>query len=150
MKLGFFALAALLVCGSALGQDSDRKSRTRVMVEDGKTMTVTGCVERNRDGSGYILTNAAGKDGAVGTYLLAATDDEKDLDDLDGHVGHRVEITGKAADKGNGKIKVETKNEVRKGDGKARTESKSEVKGDLSGLPYLGIKSYRMIAAVCP
>jgi len=150
MKLGFFALAALLLCGSAVAQDGDHKSKSRVIVEDGKTMTVTGCLERSRDGSGYTLTNAAGKDGAIGSYLLAMSNDEKDLDDLDKHVGHRVEISGKAADQGNGKIKVETTNEVRKGDGKAKTESKSEVKGDLSGLPYLGIKSLRMIATVCP
>jgi hypothetical protein len=150
MKLGFFALAALLLCGSAVAQDRDHKSKTTVIVEDGKEMTVTGCVERSRDGSGYMLTNAAGKDGAVGSYLLAESDDEDDLEDLDKHVGHRIEVTGKAADRGNGKIKVETKNEVRKGDAKAKTESKSEVKGDLSGLPYLGIKSFRMIATVCP
>jgi hypothetical protein len=77
--------------------------------------------------------------------VLAATDDDS-LDDIDKHVGHRVEITGKAADQGKGKIKVETKTEGTTG----KTESKSEVKGDLKGLPFLGVKSLKMIATVCP
>jgi hypothetical protein len=150
MKLGFFALIAVLVGVSVAAQNRDRKSKTRIIVEDGKTMTVTGCLQRSHEG-GYTLTNAAGKGGAVGTYVLALSDDEDDLDDLDEHVGHRLEVTGKAADQGNGRIKVESSNEMRKADGgKAKTESTSEVKGDLKGLPYLGVKSFRMIATVCP
>ena len=150
MKLGFVALMTLLIGASAAAQNSDRKSKTRVIVEDGKAVTVTGCLQRSHEG-GYTLTNAAGKDGAVGSYLLARSNDEDDLDDLDKHVGHRLEVSGKAADQGNGRIKVESTNEMRKADGgKAKTESTSEVKGDLKGLPYLGIKSFRMIATVCP
>ena len=57
-------------------------------------------------------------------------------------MGQRVEIKGKAADKGNGRINVETDN--------GKTETKSEMKGDLSGLPFLGVKSVRMLASVCP
>ena len=150
MKLGVFALMTVLIGVSASAQDSDRKSKSRVIVEDGKAMTVTGCLQRSHEGS-YTLTSAAGKDGAVGTYLLATSNDEDDLDDLEKHVGHRLEVSGKAADQGNGRIKVESRNEMRKADGgKAKTESTAEVKGDLKGLPYLGIKSFRMIATVCP
>jgi hypothetical protein len=62
-----------------------------VKVEAGKTFTVTGCVERraHRD---YVLTNVAGKEGALGTDILAAIDDNN-LDDINKHVGHRVEVT---------------------------------------------------------
>ena len=148
MKLGFFALAALTLASAGAAQDTSRQ--TRVVVEDGKTMTVTGCVQRSHEGN-FTLTNAAGKEGSVGSYVLVRAEGEDDLDDLGKHVGHRVEVTGKAADRGDGKITVETKNEVKRADGgKAKTESKSEVKGDLAGLPYLGVKSFRMIAAVCP
>jgi hypothetical protein len=142
MKLGFFIATSFLASSLATAQDRD-KSKTRVMVEDGKEMTITGCVERNPDG-GYTLTNAAGRDGVVGSYILALLDDDDDdeLDDLKAHVGHRVEIKGKAADRGDGRIKVKTDN--------GKTETKSEVKGDLAGLPFLGIKSSRMIATVCP
>jgi hypothetical protein len=150
MKLSAIALAVALSAAAAAAQDGDKKSSTRIVVEDGEEMTVTGCVQRTPEG-GYSLTNAAGKKGAVGSYMLATTDDEKDLDDLDKHLGHRVEIVGKAADKGKGRIKVLTKSESAKPEGgKAKTESRSEVKGDLAGLPFLGIKSFRMMASVCP
>ena len=144
-KLGCFAGAMCLAFGIASAQDIEKKTQTRVSVEDGKTITVTGCLQRSNDGE-YLLTNVANKDGALGNYLLASDDD-----DLANHVGHRIEVTGKAADQGKGKIKVETKNETKAGEGdKAKTESKSEVKGDLKGLPYLGVKSVRTIASVCP
>ena len=144
MKLGIFAAAAIsaaLVSAASAAQEND-KPKSRVIVEDGKEMTINGCVGRNPDG-GYTLTNAAGKDGATGSYILARLkDDDDEFDDLKDHVGQRVEIKGKAADKGDGRIKVETDN--------GKTETKSEMKGDLSGLPFLGVKSMRMIASVCP
>jgi hypothetical protein len=148
MKLGLTALALGLAVPLTAAQP--QKSNSRVIVEDGKEMTVTGCIQRNHEGA-YMLTNAAGKDGVVGSYILAVSDGEDDLDDLEKHVGHRVEVAGKAADRGKGRIKVETKSEMpRPGGGKAKSESKSELQGDLAGLPYLGIKSFRMLASVCP
>jgi hypothetical protein len=144
MKLGYAAIAVVLAGGLAVAQDVDHKSKMKVKVDDGKSMTVTGCVERTPEGS-FALTNVANKEGALGSYMLAATDDN-DLDDIDKHVGHRIEVSGKAADQGKGKIKVESKTEGTSG----KTESKAEVKGDLKGLPYLGVKSFRMLASVCP
>ncbi len=144
-KLGFSAIAIIAACGLVRAQDVEKKTQTKVSVEDGRSVTVTGCVQANPSG-GYTLTNVAGKDGSLGSYVLASDDDE-----LKDHVGHRVEITGKAANQGQGKIKIETKNETTVNDGDtSKTVSKSEVKGDLKGLPYLGVKSVRMIATVCP
>jgi acylphosphatase len=143
MKLGYFAAIALFTATVAAAQDA--KTRTNVTVKDGKEITLTGCVERNPNGE-YVLTNVAGKDGAVGSYILAKGGDSDALEDLDKHVGHRMEIVGKAANRGDGKIEVETKSENKRG----KTETKSEVKGDLDGLPFLGVKSSRMIASVCP
>ena len=141
MKLGICGVATTLALATTVVAAQDT-SKTRVIVEDGKEMTLTGCVQRNPDG-GYTLTNAAGKDGVVSGYILARLDDKDDeLDDLKDHVGHRVEIKGRAADRGEGKIRVKTDS--------GKTESQSEVKGDLSGLPFLGVKSVRMIASVCP
>lgn len=141
MKLGICGVATALALATTVVAAQDT-SKTRVIVEDGKEMTLTGCVQRNPDG-GYTLTNAAGKDGVVSGYILARLDDKDDeLDDLKDHVGHRVEIKGRAADRGEGKIRVKTDS--------GKTESQSEVKGDLSGLPFLGVKSVRMIASVCP
>jgi hypothetical protein len=143
MKLCYTALAFVLAGGLVAAQDVE-KSKTKVKVDDGKTITVTGCVARTPEG-GYSLTNVTGKDGALSSYTLSAADNDE-LDGIDKHIGHRVEITGKAADQGKGKLKVETTTKGTSG----KTESKSEVKGDLKGLPYLGVKSYRMIASVCP
>jgi hypothetical protein len=143
MKLGCFAAIALLAATVAAAQDA--KTRTHVTVKDGKDVTVTGCIQRNPNGD-YTLVNAAGKDGAAGSYILAKAGDDDKLEDLEKHVGHRMEIVGKAANRGDGKIEVETKSEGKNG----KTETKSEVKGDLDGLPFLGVKASRMIASVCP
>ena len=144
MKLGHVTLAVLLGTGAIAA--AQEKGETKISVEHGKTVTVTGCVARGDEGT-FTLTNVAGKNGTFGSYILT----DADKDDLAKHVGHRVEITGKATDKGKGKIKVETKNETKTDEGdKAKTESRSEVKGDLKGLPFLGVKTLRMIASVCP
>ncbi len=144
MKLGHIAIAVMLSAGLAAAQDID-KAKTKVKVDDGKDVKVTGCVERAPEG-GFMLTNVASKDGALGSYLLAKAGGHDAFDDLGKHVGHRVEIEGKAADKGKGKVTVESQAEGTSG----KTEAKSELKGDLKGLPFLGVKSIRMIASVCP
>jgi hypothetical protein len=76
-------------CGAAglrrgAAQDIDKQSRSKLKVEDGKTITVTGCVERGSDGD-YVLTNVAGKDGSLGSYILA-TSDADDLENVAKHV----------------------------------------------------------------
>ncbi len=90
--LGYSLFAVVIAGGLVHAQEPEkaRKSETKITVEDGKDIKATGCVERNADG-GYMLTNVANKDGALGSYVLANDDD----DDLKDHVGHRVEISGK-------------------------------------------------------
>ena len=145
-RLGCSLIVFMAASALAAGQESRQKTETKVSVEDGKSITVTGCVARNPDG-GYMLTNVANKSGALGSYMLTLEDD----DDVKDHVGHRVEVEGKAADKGSGRIKVETKNESTAADGDtSKTTSRAEVKGDLKGLPYLGVKKVKMLASVCP
>ena len=144
-KLGYTLVAVVAACSLGAAQDLEKKTQTKLSVEDGRDITVTGCVERNVDG-GYLLTHAANKEGMLGSYVLASGDD-----DLKDRVGDRVEIKGKAADQGDGRIKVETKIESKAADGdKKKTTTKSEVKGDLSGLPFLGVKSVKTIARACP
>jgi hypothetical protein len=65
------------------------------------------------------------------------------------HVGHRVEIKGKVTDRGDAKVDIETRTKTTASDDK-ETRTKTEVHGDAAGLPYLGVKSFRMIAAACP
>jgi hypothetical protein len=133
-----------------MAQDAakDTKTKTKITVEDGKDVTLTGCVARSHEGN-FMLTNGTGKDGVEGSYMLVANGDE--LDDIKDHVGHRVEVKGKAADRGDGRLKIETESEVRNGEGdRKKRESTTSVEGDLVGLPYLGVKSVRMVASVCP
>jgi hypothetical protein len=92
-----------------------------------------------------MLTNVADTTGALHSYVLVSDDT-----DLSKHVGHRVQIDGKAADRGDGKIKTETKTKMKVDGDDKETKAKSEVKGDLAGLPYLGVKSLKMVAASCP
>ena len=148
-KLILNMAVAIVASGAiAAAQDIESKSKTKITVKDGKDVTVIGCVARGADGA-FKLTNVAGKDGAMRDYLLAAGG-EDDLD-LDDRIGHRVEIKGKAADKGDGKVKIETRSEVgTSGNDTRKRESKTEVEGDLHGLPYLGVKSIRTLATVCP
>jgi len=147
-KLLCAALVSLVGAGSSVLAQDVVKKKTSVSIESGKEITVTGCVARG-DEDQFSLTNAAGKEGALGSYILVAEKDDRD--DLAKHVGHRVEIKGKAVDRGDGKLTVKTETEVKTSDGdKKKTESTTQVKGDLDGLPFLGVKSVRMLATVCP
>ncbi|PYR92418.1 MAG: hypothetical protein DMF84_12970 [Acidobacteria bacterium] len=143
------ALMALVGIGApAIAQGTIKKSKTKISVDEGKKVAVTGCVTRTPEGE-FSLTHAAGKDGALGSYILIAKDDQRK--ELEKHVGHRVEVQGKAADQGDGKLTVKNESKVRttEGDTKKR-ESTTKVEGDLNGLPFLGVKSVRMLAAACP
>jgi hypothetical protein len=147
MKLIGIASGLALACSVALGAASPQtESKSKITVKDGQEVTVTGCVEPNASGTGYMLTHVADKKGMMHNYMLASDDG-----DLKKHVGHRMQIEGKVSDKGDGKVKVETKTKtkVEHGDDK-ETHSKSEVHGDMDGMRFLGVKSMKMIAAACP
>src|SRR5689334_19185505 len=82
-------LAAAFSAGLA-AQTMEQTTKSKITVKDGKDVTVTGCVERTASGSGFMLTDAADKDGRVHSYMLVSDDV-----DLAKHIGHRVEIKGK-------------------------------------------------------
>jgi hypothetical protein len=147
MKL--IAAALSLSAAFAVGlnaQTTEQSAKSKITVKEGKEVTVTGCVQPTASGTGFMLTDAADKSGRVHSYMLVSDDV-----DLSKHVGHRVEVKGKATDRGDAKIKTEseTKTRVEHGDDK-ETHGKTELKGDLSGLPFLGVKDLKMIAAACP
>ena len=146
MKLIAAAACLSAVCAVGLrAQTTEQTSKSKISVKDGKEVTVIGCVEQMASGTGFMLTDAADKSGRVHSYMLVSDDI-----DLSKNAGQRVEIKGKAADRGDAKIKTETetKTKVEHGDDK-ETHGKTELKGDLSGLPFLGVKEVKMIAAVC-
>jgi hypothetical protein len=144
MKLIGMVFCLAVACSVGLGAQT--KSKSKITVKDGKDMTVTGCVEPAASGTGFMLTHVADNGGAMHNYILVSDDG-----DLKKHVGHRMQIGGTVTDRGDGKIKVETKTKtkVEHGDDK-ETHSKSEMKGDMAGARFLGVKSMKMIAAACP
>jgi hypothetical protein len=144
--LCFVAFCAVSLGAQSTAQTTQTERKSKIEVKGGKDLTVTGCVEPSAGDSGFMLTHAADKTGALHSYMLVSDDP-----DLAKHVGHRVQISGKAADQGDATIKTETKTKRKMdaGDDK-ETHSKSEVRGDLRGVPYLSVKSVKMIAAACP
>jgi hypothetical protein len=133
MKL-ITTLGLAAVCAVGLNaQSGTSTTKTKVEVKDGKEITVGGCLERNPAG-GYMLTTTNGSM----KYALVTDDD------LSKHLGHRVEVKGKAADRGDGKVKIESK----VGTGGDKSTAKTEAKGD-DGMHYLGMKSLKMISASC-
>jgi hypothetical protein len=127
---------AALVAVPLVAQESETKTKTKVEVHGGEKVTASGCVRESADG--LILTDVAGD--VSHSYLLIGKSEE-----LAKHVGHRVEITGKAADRKDGKVKTEV---TSKTDG--QKEQKTEVKsqGDLS-VPVLGVQSIKSVRGSC-
>lgn len=136
MKLICATVGLAAMCAVGLGaQSGTTTTKTKIDVKDGKEITVSGCLEKNPVG-GFMLTTASG-----GMKYAIVTDD-----DLQKHVGHRVELKGKAADRGDGKVKIQS--EVKNGDGE-KAKAKTEMKGDMAGMHYLGMKSLKMISTSC-
>ena len=150
MKLIRMACCVAVACSIDLAaQTAQTESKSKITVEDGKEMTVTGCVEptasSTASGTGFMLTHVADNKGTMHNYMLVSDDG-----DLAKHVGHRMQIEGKVTDRGDGKLKVETKTKTKVDGDDKETKSKSEVKGDMAGARFLGVKSMKMIAASCP
>lgn len=71
-------------------------------------------------------------------------------DNLDEHIGHFIEIKGKASNIGeDAKIEVKTKTKIERDDDDKKAETKTTMEGDLAGVPYLGVKSVKMIRNSC-
>jgi hypothetical protein len=138
MKIISTAFCLAAICAVGLGAQSgttETKTKTKIDVKDGKNVTITGCLAANPVG-GYMLTTTAGDM----KYALVTDDD------LSKHVGHRMEIKGKATDRGDGKVKIESKVGTT---GSDDAKTKVEMKGDMAGMHYLGVKSVKMISSSC-
>jgi hypothetical protein len=126
-----------IACAVSLGAQSTTtettRTKTKVKVDGGKNVTVAGCLEAN-PGGGYMLTDRTGGM----SYALVGGDD------LAKHVGHRVEVQGKATDRGgDGKVKIDTKEKTT---GSDTTHERTELKGDVHAL---GVKSIKMLSKSC-
>src|SRR5262245_9350487 len=136
--VGMLAVSGLglVTAVSAQTGTSERKEKTKIEIKGGKNVTLTGCLERSSGRTDYVLTDDLGR-----LKYAVVTDD-----DLSKYVDHRVQIKGRAADKGDAKVKTERKVE---GTGGQTSESKVETNGDATPLPYLGMKSIKTVASSC-
>jgi uncharacterized protein DUF5818 len=134
MKLIGIGLALALAPVGLAAQSTTVTEKTKIEVKGGKEVTIAGCLERN-PGGGYVITDSRGN-----LRYALVTDD-----DLAKHIGRRVEVKGKAADRGDGKVKIEHS----VGTSGDKSETKTEMRGDRADLPYLGVKSIKEVAGLC-
>ena len=135
MKLICTAIGIAAMCAVGVGaQTGTTTQKTTVDVKDGTKITISGCLEPNPAG-GYMLTTTTG----AMKYALVTNRD------LAKHVGHRLQVRGKATDRGDGKVTIESK----VGTGGDKSETKTELKGDMPGMHYLGVDAVKMISKSC-
>jgi hypothetical protein len=147
--LSALAMAAAMA-GGIEAQTVRTTTETKIKVEGGKDVKVIGCVERTADRDGYLLTNLSGDANKHRNYLLIVDDDDT-LQQITEHVGHKVEMKGKAVDHDDGEVEItsKTKREVEDGPDQ-KGEVKTEIKGTRAGSAYLGVESVKMISDICP
>jgi hypothetical protein len=137
MNLGCAGALAVACAAGVAAQSSttEHKEKTKIEVKGGEDVKVVGCLERIAGGTGYVVTSASGE-----LKYALVTDD-----DLSKYVDHRVEVKGNASDKGDAKVKVERKVEGTTGE----RETKVETKGDMTDMPFLGLKSIKATGGMC-
>ena len=136
-----FGLAVMSAVG--LNAQSEVKRTTKVEVKGGKEITTSGCVDRMGDGQ-FTLTGVGGEV----QYVLVGHEN------MSKHIGHRVQVRGKATDLGDAEVKTETKTstkvEVENGpDERSHRTTTTEQKGDVSGIRYLSVDSVKSLADSC-
>lgn len=139
MKLIASAFCIAALCSAGLvAQDSEVHSKQKVEVKNGRKVDVMGCVAQTPEG--IVLRSVNGDFGR--SYVLVGKSD-----DVAKHVGEWVEITGRAADRDHGKVKVENKTRA---DGRER-KSQTEVEGTGGSvdMPLLGVDHVRKVRGSC-
>jgi hypothetical protein len=137
------ALAVAAISVVSLAAQSEVKRTTKVEVKDGKDITTTGCVNRTTDGR-YSLTSVGGEV----QYMLVGHEN------MSKHLGHRIQVRGKATDLGDAAVKTETKTstkvDVANGpDEHSNRTTTTEQKGNVPGIPLLDVDSVKTLAHSC-
>jgi hypothetical protein len=138
MKRVLYASVIALGCtiavaaqGGAADQEKDKAGKTGK--EDGKSVTLTGCVAES--GGHFMLNNATGEGTSPASYALSGGT-------LKPHVGHKVEVTGalKPAPTATSGKDAGKKDTMAKGDAK---------KDDMSSAGTVAVKDVKMVSATC-
>ena len=141
MAIGFAAMCAAGL--TAQTQETKTTTKTKVEIKGGKDVTVIGCVERLTNGD-LIVTRDENRRVEPSRYALVGSQD------LEKHVGERVEIKGKAVTNGHGKVAVESKTETDVEHGKDQ-EAKTKSEGTVGAfdMPFLGVTSMKTLSSSC-
>jgi len=123
------ALGLAAMCAVGLGAQSgttETKTKTKIDVKDGKNITISGCLAAN-PGGGYMLTTRRGEQ----KYALVTDDD------MAKYLDHRVQVTGKATNQGNGEVKLQTTTKLDNREqvgttGQSETKTTTEAKGTIA------------------
>ena len=142
-RLFGYTVGLALMSAVSLSAQTEVKRTTKVDVKGGKEITTTGCVDRLGDGR-IALTGVGGEV----QYIFTGHEN------MSKHVGHRIQVHGKASDLGDAEIKTETKTttkvDVDNGpDRKTQRTTTTEEKGNLSGARYLNVDSVKMVSSSC-
>ena len=137
-------LAAMATMASAQSQGTKTTTETKTEIKGGKDLTVTGCVERGT-GTEFLLTGIRQKDGRGPTRYSLVT-----KDDMSKHVGHRVEIHGKAVTEGEGTVTVQSKTKTEVGNNPAQeTKTTTEGTSGVLPIPYLSVGTIETRSSSC-
>jgi hypothetical protein len=148
---------ALCIAVSASAQDAKIKTQTDVKSDNGKVVTMTGCLMGG--GTDFILSSVeehGKKDKAVGTtgvspYALTPRDGLN----LAPHIGQRVELTGvlvPAATKHDHDDKIQVKDKTKleiDGAPDQHSEQKTEVKVERGATDTLVVASVKDLKMSC-
>jgi hypothetical protein len=142
MAIGFASMCAAGL--TAQTQETKTTTKTKVEIKGGKDVTVIGCLERLTNGD-FILTEEHENRRLEPTrYALVGSEN------LSKHVGERVEIKGKAASNGHGKVAVEAKTKTEAEHTKDQ-EAKTKTEGTVGAfdMPFLGVTAMKTLSASC-
>jgi len=169
-------IAAAVACAVTLGAQTSTSTAQRPSstTDKGKDVTVTGCLARDTSGSGFILNNAkmdngassttttsgtttAGTTGATaaGTNANAAMANGPAMNwmlsggtDLDKHVGHKIQVTGKSTfDPSMNHTSAASPDPTTTAGATAGTTGTRE--GSRGTQPRLDVESIKMISTSC-
>jgi hypothetical protein len=142
MAIGFAAICAAGM--TAQTQETKTTTKTKTEIKGGTDVTVIGCLERLTNGD-FILTEEHDNRRLEPTrYALVGSEN------FSKHVGERVEIKGKAAANGHGKVAVESKTKTEAEHTKDQ-EAKTKTEGTVGAfdMPVLGVTSLKTLSSSC-
>ena len=144
MKLTMLTCSLAFAGAATLGAqatETTTTTTTKIDLTGGKHVKVIGCVEPGPAG-GYILSGVVDKDGRRQRYTLVSDDTF-----FATHVGNRVEVEGRAADRTHGFAFVQT--DTTSSDG-ASSHAQTDARSDASPMRYLGADHMKMLSTSCP